>query len=405
MSRFDQYFLMEEADILEYVREKYDFFPADAQLTCKEIGDGNLNYVFRVQDPATGKSVILKHSGIETRAHSGRKVDIDRNRIEAEILQRQNELAPGFVPKIYGYDPIMCCCAMEDLKDYTILRTALLDYRTFPKFADQITTYMVNILLPTTDVALDHKQKKALVKSYINPDLCSITEQLVYDDAVGNFAGKNYVVAPLADFVEQEVYADKALRLEAAKLKFDFMEHAQALIHGDLHSGSIFVTEDSTKAFDPEFAFYGPMGYDVGNVIAHTLFALVHAEGTLPEGDARRTAFRTWALDTTYQIVDLFREKFLRKYAEVVTDKLAATEGFAEYYLDGVMADTAATAGMELIRRIVGVAKVKDITTIEDETRRAEMEKALVHIAKMLILERGTIRTGHDWKNVVEAYL
>lgn len=35
MSRFDQYFLMEEADILEYVREKYDFFPADAQLTCK----------------------------------------------------------------------------------------------------------------------------------------------------------------------------------------------------------------------------------------------------------------------------------------------------------------------------------------------------------------------------------
>src|SRR5699024_8641045 len=135
------------------VLEKYDFFPADAQLTCKEIGDGNLNYVFRVQDPATGKSVILKHSGIETRAHSGRKVDIDRNRIEAEILQRQNELAPGFVPKIYGYDPIMCCCAMEDLKDYTILRTALLDYRTFPKFADQITTYMVNILLPTTDVA------------------------------------------------------------------------------------------------------------------------------------------------------------------------------------------------------------------------------------------------------------
>lgn len=405
MSRFDQYFLMEEADILEYVREKYDFFPKDAQLTCKEIGDGNLNYVFRVADPATGKSVILKHSGIETRARSGRKVDVDRNRIEAEILQRQDELAPGFVPKIYGYDPVMCCCAMEDLKDYTILRTALLNYRTFPKFADQITTYMVNILLPTTDVAMNHKEKKALVKSYINPDLCSITEQLVYDDAVGNFAGKNYVVDALAEVVEKDIYQDKALRLEAAKLKFDFMEHAQALIHGDLHSGSIFVTDTDTKAFDPEFAFYGPMGYDVGNVIAHTLFSLVHAEGTLEQDDPRRTAFRTWALDTVYQVVDLFREKFTKKFDEVATDNLARTEGFCEYYLNGVMADTAATAGMELIRRIVGVAKVKDITLIEDEARRAELEQKLLVIAKQLIMNRASILTADDWKNVLEGQL
>ncbi|MDY4167002.1 MAG: S-methyl-5-thioribose kinase [Fournierella sp.] len=405
MSRFDQYFLMEEVDILEYVREKYDFFPKDAQLTCKEIGDGNLNYVFRVADPATGKSVILKHSGIETRARSGRKVDVDRNRIEAEILQRQDELAPGFVPKIYGYDPVMCCCAMEDLKDYTILRTALLNYRTFPKFADQITTYMVNILLPTTDVAMNHKEKKALVKSYINPDLCSITEQLVYDDAVGNFAGKNYVVDALAEVVEKDIYQDKALRLEAAKLKFDFMEHAQALIHGDLHSGSIFVTDTDTKAFDPEFAFYGPMGYDVGNVIAHTLFSLVHAEGTLEQDDPRRTAFRAWALDTVYQVADLFREKFTKKFDEVATDNLARTEGFCEYYLNGVMADTAATAGMELIRRIVGVAKVKDITLIEDEARRAELEQKLLVIAKQLIMNRASILTADDWKNVLEGQL
>lgn len=405
MSRFDQYFLMEEKDVLEYVQEKYDFFPKDAQLTCKEIGDGNLNYVFRVTDPATGKSVILKHSGVETRARSGRKVDVDRNRIEAEILQRQDALAPGFVPKIYGYDPVMCCCAMEDLKDYTILRTALLNYKTFPKFADQITSYMVNILLPTTDVAMDHKEKKALVKSYINPDLCSITEQLVYDDAVGNFAGKNYVVDALTEYVDREIYQDKALRLEAAKLKFDFMEHAQALIHGDLHSGSIFVTDTDTKAFDPEFAFYGPMGYDVGNVIAHTLFSLVHAEGTLEQDDPRRSAFRAWALDTVYQVVELFRKKFIEKYEQVAADKLARTEGFCEYYLNGVMADTAATTGMELIRRIVGVAKVKDITLIEDEARRAELEKKLLIIAKQLILNRASTLTAADWKSILEGQL
>ena len=50
------------------------------------------------------------------------------------------------------------------------------------------------------------------------------------------------------------------------------MTHAQALIHGDLHTGSIFIKEDSTKVIDAEFAFYGPIGYDVGNVIAKISF-------------------------------------------------------------------------------------------------------------------------------------
>ena len=77
--------------------------------------------------------------------------------------------------------------------------------------------------------------------------------------------------------MEQEIYGDKELRLEGAKLKFDFMEHAQALIHGDLHSGSIFINNERIKVFDPEFAFYGPMGYDLANVVAHTIFAKFHS--------------------------------------------------------------------------------------------------------------------------------
>ena len=51
MSRFDSYFFMQkEEDVIEYVKEKLDFFEKDAVLTCKEIGDGNINYVYRVMD-------------------------------------------------------------------------------------------------------------------------------------------------------------------------------------------------------------------------------------------------------------------------------------------------------------------------------------------------------------------
>ena len=325
MKRFDKYFLMECDDVIEYVKEKYDFFDKDAELSVKEIGDGNLNYVFRVQDEKTGRSVILKHSGVETRARSGRHVDTDRNRIEAEILMLQDKYASGYVPKIYGYDPVMCCMAMEDMKNYEVMRGALLKYERYPFFADQITTYMVNILLATTDVVMDHKEKKKLVKSYINPDLCAITEQLVYSDSFGNFAGKNYVVDELKDYVKREIYEDKELRLEGAKLKFDFMEHAQALLHGDLHSGSIFINDERIKVFDPEFAFYGPLGYDLANVVAHTIFAKFHSTAMQEEGSAKN-AFQEWTDSVISECVDLFIDKFRKKYDEICTDCMAKTE-------------------------------------------------------------------------------
>ncbi len=403
MDKFQKYFLMDEKDALEYITYKYNFFDKDAELTCKEIGDGNLNYVFRIKDEKSGKSVILKHSGNETRARSGRIIDTDRARIEAEILQLENKLAPGMVPEVFGYDPIMCATAMEDCKDYTIMRTALLDGKTFPFFADQVTSYLVNILLPTTDVAMNHKEKKGLVKSYINPDLCNITEQLVYSEAAGNFSGKNYVSKPSEEFVEKEIYGDDGLKLEVAKLKFGFMEHAQALLHGDIHSGSIFINDERMKAFDVEFAFYGPMGYDVGNVLAHTVFALSYNEACCKD-DAKKEDFKSWSYSTLKDVVDLFKEKFIKKYDEIVTDDLAKTPGFKEYYLDGVIEDTVGAMGTELLRRVVGVAKVKDITLIEDENLRSEYEIKLLSLAKKAIMNRAQIKTGDQLLGMVKEF-
>ena len=49
MSKFDEYFLMNEKDILEYSKEKLKYFDSKNKITCREIGDGNLNYVYRVK--------------------------------------------------------------------------------------------------------------------------------------------------------------------------------------------------------------------------------------------------------------------------------------------------------------------------------------------------------------------
>ena len=38
------------------------------------------------------------------------------------------------------------------------------------------------------------------------------------------------------------------------------MNYSQSLIHGDLHSGSIFINEKGIKIIDPEFSFYWTNG-------------------------------------------------------------------------------------------------------------------------------------------------
>ena len=246
---------MEAKDVIAYVKEKLSKFEHAKGLKCKEIGDGNLNYVFRVWDEKENISVIVKQAGDTARISDEFKLSTNRIRIESDVLQLEDELAPGLVPKVYLFDSVMNCCVMEDLSDHTILRTALINHQIFPQLADDLTTFMVNTLLLTSDVVMNHKEKKELVKNYINPELCEITEDLVYSEPFTNHNKRNELFPLNEGWIREHIYSDKELRMEVAKRKFSFMTNAQALLHGDLHTGSVFVRDDSTKVIDPEFAF------------------------------------------------------------------------------------------------------------------------------------------------------
>jgi 5-methylthioribose kinase len=396
MSKFTCYFLMGTDDVVEYVQEKLPLFKNATQLSCKEIGDGNLNYVFRVVDEETSASIIVKQAGETARISDEFKLSTNRIRIESNILEMEGKLAPGLVPEVFLFDDIMNCCVMEDLSDHTILRTALMKHQIFPRLAEDLTTFMVNTLLLNSDVVLNHKDKKELVKNYTNPDLCEITEDLVYSEPYNNYKNRNDVFPKNKEWVEKNIYGDMKLRLEAAKLKFAFMSNAQALLHGDLHTGSVFVREDSTKVIDPEFAFYGPMGYDVGNVVSNLIFAWINTEFTLPEGLEKETYIK-WLEGTIADIIDLFSAKFLTAWEQNVTETMAKEEGFNRWYLDTVLEDTAAVAGLELIRRIIGLAKVKDITSISNTDDRAKAERICLETAKTFILQRQNYKTGKDF--------
>jgi 5-methylthioribose kinase len=67
-----------------------------------------------------------------------------------------------------------------------------------------------------------------------------------------------------------------------------FVERQQALLHGDLHTGSWMVTQETTYAIDPEFATYGPIAFDVCKMLANLLLAFFAADGhAVAEGESR----------------------------------------------------------------------------------------------------------------------
>src|SRR5262249_54826019 len=161
------------------------------------------------------------------------------------------------------------------LSPHIILRKALIRGQRLPLFADHMAAFLAGSLFRTSDLYLPAGQKKTLMREFCgNTELCKITEDLVFTDPYRMAPGNRWT-SPQLDDVATEIRADTALKLEVQELKLKFLTSAEALLHGDLHTGSIMVTEEDTRAIDPEFAFFGPMGFDVGALLGNLLIASI----------------------------------------------------------------------------------------------------------------------------------
>lgn len=50
------------------------------------------------------------------------------------------------------------------------------------------------------------------------------------------------------------------------------------------------VTQDSTQVIDPEFSFYGPMGFDIGAYLGNLILAFFAQDGHATEGNDRKVS-------------------------------------------------------------------------------------------------------------------
>lgn len=370
-----------------------------ATWTVKEVGDGNINFVYIVEGPLGAVCVKQGRPYIRCVGESW-PLTQERVRFEAECMRLFFGYCPEHIPEIYFYDERMSTVVMRFIEPPAlILRKGLCAGASYPKLAEQVGYYLAASLYNTSLLALGTDKFRALQSQYVNTEMCRLTEQVVFTEPYFAASNNHWTTPQLDALVREHVMGDAALKAQVAELKRTFCERAEALLHGDLHTGSIMVTQDQMFVLDAEFAFVGPMGFDIGAFLGNLLLAYFAADGraTPLEPRTAQRAFLLEAVAATWvtferHVRTLFAEaKATRGDAareEVFGQDAAATEKFLANFLRGVFEDALGFAGCKMIRRIVGIAHVEDLEGIEDAEARAVCETRAILMARKLVLER-----------------
>ena len=378
-----QYRTFTAADAVEYARQFGGVDDPASLVKAEEIGDGNLNLVFKIFDRQGNSRVIVKQALPYVRCvGESWPLTLDRARLEAQTLIEHYKYCPQHTVRVTHYDETLAVMVMEDLSSHRIWRGELVKGAFYPQAAAQLGEYLAQTLFHTSDFVLHPHQKKAEVARFINPEMCEITEDLFFNDPYTDHERNSYpqdlepLVASLRD--------DEALRIAVAGLKHRFFAHAEALLHGDIHSGSIFVADNSLKAIDAEFGYFGPIGFDVGTALGNLLINYCGLPGLLAPREAAEG--RELRLNDVREVWHTFAARFLALAQEKTADVALAYPGYAQAFLRKVWADTIGYCGTELIRRTVGMSHVADMKLIKDEAMRTECIRSCITLGRTLIL-------------------
>ncbi|HEN3482441.1 TPA: S-methyl-5-thioribose kinase [Yersinia enterocolitica] len=388
-----RYHTFTAADAVEYARQFGQIADPLALVTADEIGDGNLNLVFKIRDAAGMSRVIVKQALPYVRCvGESWPLTLDRARIEAETLLTHGQFCPQHTVNVLHHDAELAVMVQEDLSDHEIWRSELVKGKYYPQAAGQLAEYLAQTLFHTSDFYQSAQAKKAAVSRYTNPELCQITEDLFFTDPYIDHERNNFDPALLPEVLA--LRQDDALKLAVASLKHRFLSKAEALLHGDIHSGSIFVADGRLKAIDAEFGFYGPIGFDVGTALGNLLLNYCGLPGLAGPRDA--AAGREQRLKDIHILWETFSHRFLALCEEKTQDSALATAGYAWLFLQQVWQDAVGYCGSELIRRTIGLAHVADLDSIADDEMRRACQRHALSLGRTLILAAPRIDSIDD---------
>lgn len=361
----------------------------------REVGTGDPNRVFIVESPTGG--VCAKQALPGTRlADYDVPLPPERAAFEEAALTLEARFAPQRVPEIIHYDFEQFLIVTERLHPHVSLREGLAAGKRFPALAGQVADFLARTLFFTSDLGMAGSEKRERVAFFcanLEPCLLRETQTFIEPYTVNEHA---HWTSPQLDGTVAEIRRDQDLKRAIAALELKFMAEPQALLHGNLHPGSIMVTEHDTRVIDPALATFGPMGFDIGELLAGLLVAYFALDGRAPsdEVDDEQAA---WLLETIEQIGTGFAEGFVRLWREEQAGdafpkalfegpegreslERAQTDYLRQAFVDGLR-----FAGAAMVRQTIGRSRAPELQAITDVERRARCERRVLFLARELI--------------------
>ncbi|MFZ4510245.1 MAG: S-methyl-5-thioribose kinase [Candidatus Nanopelagicales bacterium] len=362
---------MTEETVAAYIRTKSNLAEhidiTDTQ-HVRELSDGNLNLVFLVRD-SQGRSVIVKQGLPYVRVDPSWPMDSQRTSREARALALHAAVDPGHVPRVFAFDEVANVLVLEDLTAHRVWRTALLAGERHERVAAELGRYVARIGFGTSVLGDQAGSVKDRAAASTNVALCAITEALIFTEPF--IEHPHNQVPASARNVWESLIVDPRVLASIAQAKWTFMTRQEALIHGDLHTGSVFASPDGeARAFDIEFAFYGPLGFDLGILWGNLVLAAARAFAVDDPSHAE------WCLTQVRRSWVSFETEMKALWPTRV-DASVWNDDFLHHLLSCWSSDAFIFAGTEVVRRTVGFAKAAEVA--DDGTASARLALAAGH--------------------------
>jgi len=373
-------------DVVEYLRAHTlldRLGDADA-VEVREVTAGNMNRVFIARGPE-GSLAVKQAPPFVQAAGPGWPMDPARIGAEARAYSRLAELAPEVVPEILLVDLDSYVMVMEDLSHLRVLRDVLVDEvadavagrpaaRVLAwQVGETVGRFVGELSFATSEQLADPTSRTTLLAESENEALCQLTVDVVLDEPYRPHEHNRW--HPALETRVRALYQDAAVRDAVARIRDRFGSAREALLHGDLHTGSVMTGGSSssdagaessvTKVFDPEFSFVGPIGMDLGLFWANMMIAATAATAVGADSLGVR---RLSAITESW-----------RAFTAVWEGNWTGPSAELHHRLAAIRADAWRFAGVEAIRRVAGWSHAADLETLPDH---------LVGPASILVFDR-----------------
>ena len=319
----------EDPDAFErYARRAGFLEPSEALVELSKAGEGNMNLALRVR--TSKRTFILKQSRPWVEKYPQIPAPAERALVELafyEATRSRPDLASA-MPNLLGADETACVLTLEDLGPAQDLTTIYEGPGLTEIELDALVSFLETLHRPWPELRgrsiFENRKMRALNHEHIFRFPLDPSNGLDLD---GFTVGLAAVAEPL---IRHETY-----RAEVASLGELYLRDGATLLHGDYFPGSWLRTTDGVRVIDPEFCFLGPRAFDIGVMLAHLYFA-----DAIPEHRSRVLAL----CETSEQECRLARR----------------------------------FAGVEIMRRLIGVAQLPITPHLEVKARLLDLSKELV---------------------------